>query len=75
MFHELQNVFGVLHLANLNDGILNQKEDWYKLAIGIKYPFLSSWYKNLEASPVMKQYYILFEKVYLDEFIKKITEQ
>jgi hypothetical protein len=56
MFHELQNVFGVLHLANLNDGIINQKEDWYKLAIGIKYPFLSSWYKNLEASPVMKQY-------------------
>ena len=56
MFNEIQNVFGVLHLANVNDGIINQKEDWYKLAIGIKYPCLSSWYKNLEASPVMKSY-------------------
>jgi hypothetical protein len=54
MFHELQNVFGVLKLANLNDGIINQNDDWYKLAIGIKYPCLSSWFKNLEASPVMK---------------------
>jgi len=23
MFHEMQNVFGVLKLANLNDGIIN----------------------------------------------------
>jgi hypothetical protein len=68
MFNEISNVLEILKLIGIGENI----EIDYKEAISIKYPCVNSWLDSMESNTVIRRYYVLFQKNYLDE-LHKIT--